>query len=240
MLIQDKKVFFFDMGNTLLDFHQVLSDEEKDQLGLKSLQQALENEGVLVSQNTLEQDFLTPINLYHKIRIETLMEVDVLPLLRKYKDFDDETCIELLKAFYKPYKENIQVNPHAREILEYLKAQDKKIIIVSNCYLPGELYKDIFKSVGLHEFIDGYVFSYDMTYRKPRKEIFEKALELAEEMPQACMMIGDGLKPDIFGASQLEIESIWYNPNHKERNINEEACLYEIHDFNELKKILNF
>ncbi|MBN2794017.1 MAG: HAD family hydrolase [Clostridia bacterium] len=237
MLIQDKKVFFFDMGNTLLDFHQVLSDEEKDQLGLKSLQKALENEGVLVSQNTLEQDFLIPIHLYHKIRIETLMEVDVLPLLRQYKDFDDATCIELLKAFYQPYKEHIQVNLHAKEILAYLKAHDKKIIIVSNCYLPGVLYKDIFKSVGLSEFIDGYVFSYDITYRKPRIEIFKKALALAERKPSECVMIGDGLKPDIFGASQLQIESIWYNPNHKKKNTSYETCLYEIDDFNALKKL---
>lgn len=237
MLIENKSVYFFDMGNTLLDFHQGMTDDEKDQVGLRYLKEALEMMQVKVSLESLNDNFLKPLNDYGILRLKTLKEVDVSPLLKQYGDFSKTEILNLIKAFYKAYKESIVINSNAQSLLAYLKSKGKRIGIISNCYLPGLVYQDIFKETGLDDYIDFYVFSYDVTYRKPRKEIFLEAIKKAGFPLEACLMVGDGLKPDILGAETIGLDSVWYNPYHRPQN---HACRLlkgVIDDFEQLKNM---
>lgn len=212
-MLKNKKAIFIDMGNTLLDFHKGLSDDEKDRMGLKAMQINLLSLGHVVSVKALEKSFLQGINNYQHLRLSTLLEQDVMALLDNFGDFSDQEKIGLLKAFYSPYKSAVVINPGAKAFLESLKAKELYVGIVSNCYLPSVLYREIFEHLELAHLIDAYTFSYDVKYRKPKAQIFMKALEKAALPVDRCLMIGDALKADVLGASLVGIDSIWYNPN---------------------------
>lgn len=212
-MLKHKRLIFFDMGNTLLDFHQGPSDEDKDKEGLFLMQEKMKSYGVEVSLEALTSGFLKGIYNNHRVRMEELLEVDVSPLLEAYGSFTESQCLELLRAFYSPYHRYVYVNDGALDCLQRLKAVGFEIGIISNCYLPGILYEEIFKSTGLDKYVDHYTFSYDVGYRKPRIEIFRIALDKTECVASECIMIGDSYKADMIGAYGAGMDGIWYNPS---------------------------
>ena len=50
-------------------------------------------------------------------------------------------------------------------------------------------------------------------------------------------MIGDNFKKDILGASNIGIDSIWFNHEKKKENFSE-SNIIEVHKFNEINSIL--
>ena len=50
-------------------------------------------------------------------------------------------------------------------------------------------------------------------------------------------MIGDSLTADIAGGNAAGIDTVWYNPNHKE-NTSLAVPTYEVSDYQELLAIL--
>lgn len=233
-IFKNKEVIFIDMGNTLLDFHQGPTDDEKDLLGLQNMASYLETIGINISAEELKKKFLDQLYGKFHLREEQLIEIDVKEILASFLEFDEKQFKELIRAYYKPYKEHIVIHQGASDLLKALKESNKKIGIISNCYLPSFVYKEIFKAVGLDGYIDSYTFSYDHMIRKPRLELFEKAMELYDYPKEEMLMIGDGFKPDVLGSSGVGIESIWYN--HKKREQKEEAKHLKlmVHQLNEL------
>lgn len=227
----DKGLIFFDMGNTLLDYHTGPSDEEKDLMGIHRMHALIEDEKITIA--LLKQKFLKGINDFHESRLRTLEESDVLPLLDFISE-DRAFKMRLLYAFYSPYKEHIHVNSGAEEVLKTLKAAGYQICVISNCYLPGEIYEDIFDYCGLSQYIDAFFFSYEHGKRKPKKEIFTWAVEAVQMPIEACVMIGDGFKADIMGAANIQMESIWYNPHQRPAMCKTPLMIDSIGDFHEL------
>src|SRR5690606_24867046 len=55
---------------------------------------------------------------------------------------------------------------------------------------------------------------------KPDPKIFEYALKLAKKFdPSTTLMVGDTLSADILGAARIGIDSVWFNPNSKPKDI---------------------
>jgi putative hydrolase of the HAD superfamily len=130
--------------------------------------------------------------------------------------------------------DDVIVHKGGEELLSGLKNMNKKVGIISNCYLPSFVYKEIFIEVGLDKYIDSYTFSYDHKIRKPRHELYEKAFEFYDVPKKKMLMIGDGFKPDILGSSDVGIDAIWYN--HKRREQKQKAMHLKlmIHQLDEL------
>jgi len=202
------------MGNTLLDFHQGITDDQKDQEGLKKMAGYLLELGYSYSVDDLYEQFLKPFYMNFHKRITELVEIDVYPYLRKLGDLDNHMMDQLLRCFYSTYRSRVVVNPGAKEILMYL-SENYQIGVISNCFLPSFIYKEIFIEVGLDDYIDSYTFSYDYMLRKPKEEIFLEACQKMAVEPSQAVMIGDGLKPDIEGSGRVGMTSIWYNKKNK-------------------------
>jgi len=211
-IFDNKDYIYFDMGNTLLDFHQGLTDDQKDLIGLNNMSSYLESLGIKISANECKSKFLDVLYSKFHLREAELIEIDVYEILRTFLDLRADQEDQLLKAFYRPYGDYINVHDGALDLLKVLKEQKKYIGIVSNCFLPAFIYQEIFKETGLDDYIEDYTFSYTYKIRKPNPELFKYAFKKPYEK---CLMIGDGFKPDILGSNQLGVDSIWYN--HKKR-----------------------
>ncbi|MCH4887978.1 HAD family hydrolase [Acidaminobacter sp. JC074] len=215
-IFKDKAVVFIDMGNTLLGFHQGLTDDEKDMMGLKNMSDTLKAYGIHKEKDTLKHEFLDVLYGQFHLRESKLIELDVYKILKDFLPLTDDMFRSLMLSFYKPYKDHICLHDGAKELLEDLNRNGKRIGVLSNCYLPDFVYIDIFKSLGLDDYVDSYTFSYTHGIRKPNPELFYTSMNKYDQTTDKMIMIGDGLKPDIYGASSVGLESIWYN--HKLRS----------------------
>lgn len=202
------------MGNTLLDFHQGLTDDEKDHIGLKNMCVYLKSQGLSYSVEVLKEKFLDVLYGQFHLRESQLIEIDVREILNHFIELSDNQQNDLLRVFYRPYADYVVVHEGAKDLLSELKKRGKYIGVVSNCFLPAFIYKEIFKRTGLDDFIDDYTFSYTYKIRKPNPDLFKLAFQYDYS---ESIMIGDGFKPDIKGSGQLGVDSIWYN--HKMRSI---------------------
>lgn len=236
-ILATKEVVFFDMGNTLLDFHKRFTDEEKDAMGLKEMQLYLNRKGIVLSLDELKSRFLDPFYGQFHRRIKELVEIDVMPYIDQLGDFTSLEKDELVTCFYSPYLKYVQVNEGALDLLKQLKNAGKIIGVISNCFLPSFLYKKAFEMKRLSPYIDGYTFSYSLMLRKPRRELFLSALNQFNVSADKTIMIGDGFKPDILGADAVGIDSIWYNVHQRPLPSNSpKRLLSVITHFNDLLK----
>lgn len=223
MNINCLEVFFFDMGNTLLNFHVGKSDREKNYIGLKGLQKYLNQElQINYSMIELKEQFFDRLEnhmIKNRKKLGYEVEVEVfLSTIVKEELLSKEIVLEMSRIFYSQYIEEVVEEEWALKVLAELKNRGKKIGIISNCFLPDEVYIEIFRDKGLDEYIDAYFFSYSNKYMKPRHELFQRALKYFNVKPQKTIMIGDNYSADICPAKELSMNTCLYDNIHKQVN----------------------
>ena len=92
------------------------------------------------------------------------------------------------------------------EILSYLKNEGYKVAIISN---SPPTANDQLQDLGIKDYIDTAVFSFEVGSRKPEKEIFLNLLAQTKVEPSDALMIGDSLKNDVRGADSVGIDSLF-------------------------------
>jgi HAD superfamily hydrolase (TIGR01549 family) len=99
---------------------------------------------------------------------------------------------------------NYTLYDDAVPILETSLKRGYRNIIVSNNY--PEL-QDVMTGLHLSDYFEDFIVSGKVGYDKPRKEIFDIALQRAD-FPDQCLMIGDNPFADVYGANQAGIRSV--------------------------------
>ena len=100
------------------------------------------------------------------------------------------------------------------KLIKAIETLSKKyeLVLLSNFF--EESQRKRLEKVGLNKFFQEY---YGEKIIKPNKEAFISAIGKNKEAE--CIMIGDNLKIDILGASNLKINTIWINQNVEKTNI---------------------
>ncbi len=103
-------------------------------------------------------------------------------------------------AVCKAFRRNVvsyeyEAYPDAKKVLRYFSEKGYKHYIISNNFPE---IREVLIRVGLDEEIAGYFISASVGYDKPRKEMFEYALEAAGN-PEVRYMIGDNPVADYEG-----------------------------------------
>lgn len=114
------------------------------------------------------------------------------------------------------------------DTLEYLKTK-YELVILTDWY--GDQQKARLEKLDILKYFSN-IYSAEKTKRKPFKEAFMQAI--GTNKPEECIMIGDNLERDIKGALNAGLDVVYYNPKHKEFNV---ECM-DISKIKELKKIL--
>lgn len=236
------KKIIFDMGNTLIDFHQgIYSDDEKDQIGMLHLTHLLSKKYAKpIPAEDLNRLFLRPW-LRDFYKREALIELDFQAYLEHaliQLDCDPMNLdsIECMRAYYTQYMKDAVLNHHVKEVLTQLKEKDFKIHVLSNCILSQEIYIEVFKTLEIDKYIDHYTFSYNAGVRKPTLSLFLAELEGFNAVFDDVYFVGDNLKVDILPAITVGMTGIWYNKKSIQGDI--VGDFHEIRDFRELENIV--
>lgn len=65
---------------------------------------------------------------------------------------------------------------------------------------------------GIRERFDTVVVSAEVGWRKPRPEIFARALDALGMSPAEVLFVGDSPETDLLGARNLAMDAVWVNP----------------------------
>lgn len=151
----------------------------------------------------------------------------------------EKTCeyfkIDSFKDLFVSFVEELFVSPKAYSdayfILEELKKKYKVGLLTNadNYILTKSILKQGFD-------FDFVFTSEDAQSNKPDSEIFRYALKNLRKTPEKLIMIGDSQIDDIYGASKVNIKSIWINRNNEELKDGIQPPMYEL---NNLYDILN-
>ena len=129
-----------------------------------------------------------------------------------------------------PTKEN--VIPDTFEVLDYLKGSYQMHIITNGF---DDIQDTKLNSSNLRGYFDRVFTSEAVGYKKPSKEMFNKAVEMIGVDKKSCLMIGDNLETDIKGALNASLDVIFFNPDQLKHDL---PVTYEIQKLLDLKSIL--
>ncbi|WP_412989048.1 YjjG family noncanonical pyrimidine nucleotidase [Pediococcus siamensis] len=128
-----------------------------------------------------------------------------------------------------------QLEPHARELLNDLKAQFN-LFIVSNGIASVQQHR--LADSGLRNYFTHVFVSEEVGYQKPRIEFFDYvANAITGFTPANALIIGDSLTSDIQGGANAGIDSVWFNPA-MQPNHSTVSPTYQIDDLLDLETIL--
>jgi putative hydrolase of the HAD superfamily len=122
--------------------------------------------------------------------------------------------------------------PYTREILDYLRDKEYVLHLITNGFEKTQWSK--LNNSGLGHYFTHVITSEASNSLKPKKEIFEYAMNKATASLPESIMIGDNLDADIQGAINAGMDSVFVN------HINGPAALqptYTVYHLKELESI---
>jgi HAD superfamily hydrolase (TIGR01662 family) len=97
-----------------------------------------------------------------------------------------------------------ELEPDAIDTLRELRARGLKVGVLSNTIWPRRRHEEIFARDGVHELLDGAVYTSEIPYTKPHPETFLAAMRaVGVSEPSRCLFVGDRLFDDVWGAQNV-------------------------------------
>jgi putative hydrolase of the HAD superfamily len=207
------KAVFFDLGETLLNFGKVDTGrifKEAARLSygfLRQLKQKVDSFGYYFLRN------LISIRVHYLFSNITGRDFDSLALLKKIGrkwrlQLNEQQWQYLAWLWYEPLGKIATVETNIIETLEKLKNAGLKLGIVSNTFVHGSSLDKHLAQLGMLEYFPIRLYSYNYSFRKPDRRIFETAADLAGEEPKKTMFVGDRLDNDIKGALKAQMHPV--------------------------------
>jgi putative hydrolase of the HAD superfamily len=202
------KHVFFDLDHTLWDF---------ETNSKKSFQYIFEQNNITIDIDVFLEKYI-PINYhYWKLYREEKVTKAKLRYGRLKESFDklDYTVSDdLINKLADDYLINLanynQLFKGAIELLDYLKPK-YKLHIITNGFVETQLAK--MKNANILHYFDKIITSEGVGVKKPNPKIFFYALKETNAKTYESIMIGDSLEADIYGAKNVGIKSIYFNPD---------------------------
>jgi HAD superfamily hydrolase (TIGR01509 family) len=203
-----------DLGDTLVHLDRpwdgVFSDNVTALYGY--LKQHGLNEDVSAFAKRFAKEFEAASYAADFYKIEIPIDEIISRTLQKVR-FDGLNGLLLQNAmeqYYGPELESWHPFPDTLVALDGLKTQGLTMAVVSNTKSDW-MVNTIISKYGLEKYFRAIVSSAMLRVRKPRAEIFLRALETIDAKPSETVVIGDSMQADIFGARRLGMRSIHLN-----------------------------
>lgn len=221
---------FFDLDHTLWDFDTNAKNT------LTELYSAFE---LKTKVNAAFDDFYVKYlhhnqllwERYHKgfINADDLKWKRMWRTLLDFKIADEQLAKDLSSQFLHILPTKKEVFPHTFEILTYLREKKYDLHMITNGFEKTQWSK--LRNSGLDRFFTHVITSEGSNSLKPKKEIFEFALDKANATLRESIMIGDNSDADIQGAINAGMDCIYVN------HINEDILLKPTHTITHLSQL---
>lgn len=126
---------------------------------------------------------------------------------------DDEQVNDLGRRCTQALRRFLTVDDDAREVITRLHEADFKLGIVSNTPFPGFAIDDFLRCEGMLEYFAVRIYSSDVRYMKPHREIFRMALQRLGVLPERTLFVGDRIDKDVKGSSRVGMRTVLLTRN---------------------------
>ncbi|RQO31274.1 noncanonical pyrimidine nucleotidase, YjjG family [Taibaiella sp. KBW10] len=228
------KTLFFDLDHTLWDFEQnsyhtlshIYDTHELATIGVPSV-------AVFYEHYKVHNDRLWARYRNGFIGREELKWKRMWLTLIEFKIGDERLARALSQVYLEALPHQQALFPFAIEILEYCKAQQYDLNLITNGFEDTQWKK--LNAAGIGHYFTHVITSEATNSLKPHAPIFEYALTAAGADKQGSLMIGDSLEADIMGAKSFGMDQVYFNP---EKIPHEVQPTFEISCLSELKQIV--
>lgn len=121
--------------------------------------------------------------------------------------------------------------PGLIRMLDELKGKSFSLGMITNG--KGQFQLDNIQVLGIESYFDAILISEWEGMKKPDPEIFHRALEKLDLLPEECLFVGDHPVNDVKAAQSVGMKGIW----KKDPQWTDVEADYQI---NELQEVLNF
>jgi HAD superfamily hydrolase (TIGR01509 family) len=136
--------------------------------------------------------------LDHPASQKQLTDQLVSEVLQKMKRHLTVPVSSLRAAMCLPAYGRVEPFPGAKDLLAGLAERGAQVVVVSNTmWRDDRAHLADFGDLGLSEYVDAYVSSVDVGWRKPHSAFFDMALRAAGHTPDQCAIVGDTEANDI-------------------------------------------
>jgi HAD superfamily hydrolase (TIGR01549 family) len=206
----DKKIkaVLFDLGDTLLDFGKVNPGEIFRQ-GARLSYDFLKTSGQPVGNFKYYcLWYMAALQFRRLISNITRNDFNSMALLRwagmkKGFRLDGDQWRHFAWLWYEPLRKISTVESDIKETLTKLKNSGLKLGIVSNTFVSGCSLEKHMEQVGILDFFEPRMYSYQFDFRKPDARIFRIAAERIGEAPEKILFVGDRINMDIAPALKV-------------------------------------
>ncbi len=167
-------------------------------------------------------------------------EMQIVSTFRRYHDhlgiaLNDEQLSELAMLGVPALRPLFRADGEAVAVVSRLQAQGYKLGLISNTLFPGISIDSALQQEGLLDFFPVRVYSSDVLFMKPHRQIFRTALHRMGVSPERALYVGDHLRKDVKGSARVGMRTALINrsggvrrgrcrPDHEIR------ALSEVHD----------
>ena len=158
--------------------------------------------------------FRARLQEYHAVREVDLIEHTTVKILRDllaeqgYPEVPQQVIDQAMIHMYAVSQAHWHVEQDTLETLQQLHARGYRLGVISNAANRQDVLTLVEKA-GVGPYLDFVLTSAESGIRKPSPRIFRQGLDHWDAAPDEVVMVGDLLRPDILGAQQLGIYSVW-------------------------------
>lgn len=153
--------------------------------------------------NRYHQGFITADELKWKRMWRTLLE---------FRIGHEELAKDLSRRFLEVLPTKKGLFPYTTEILDYLTKKGYALHLITNGFEQTQWRK--LNSSGLDKYFGEVITSEASNSLKPKKEIFDYAMQKTGAGLEESIMLGDNPEADILGAINAGMDSVFINHNH--------------------------
>jgi putative hydrolase of the HAD superfamily len=234
----------FDWWHTIAETPWPDYDDHMRALRIQGVEEALSEAGLVIDRRVLAEAY-DRHTAFLETRWKDLVDVSPDRQIDAFLEFagiaspDASIRDAVGSAFGEAMRSRLPIlYPNIEATLTRLRVQGYRIGLVSNTGRTwGRYLRPIQDELGIGRQFDVRVFSDEVGWRKPRPEIFQRALDGLELGPEAVVHIGDDVSADIAGAKAIGMRAIWFNTGFWS-GARTDAADAEIRDHTDVEEVL--
>ena len=228
------KHLFFDLDHTLWDFDaNARATLQQLHIDLKLVDKGIHDFDAFHKNYLAHNEKLWARYRNGYIRQEELRLKRMWLTLLDFRITDEALARQLSELFLQLLPTRTILFPDTIEILEYLQDKGYMMHLITNGFEKTQHSK--LESSKLDHFFREVVTSESSGSLKPRREIFDFALERTGASVEESIMIGDSIEVDIAGAMGVGMDQVHVNYNHGPQEL---KPTYTVTTLKELKEFL--
>jgi len=112
---------------------------------------------------------------------------------------------------------HIKVVPQIANLINFLHANNRRVIYVSDMYLPENVIRKMLERIGVFKDIDRIYLSNEFNATKADGSLFLQVMEEEQCLPSEIIHIGDNIQSDVIRSRKKGINSFYFTDTHPNR-----------------------